>query len=73
MKDLIKQCAHFPGEVIRPGRNFPNFFNCFYHAIITTDSFYFWDFPYLKQIKPTEKSFLLALFLLQTITNSTIK
>ena len=48
MKHLIKQYAHFFGEIIRPDPEYsgPNFLNCFYHLIDLTQFKLFMEFPY---------------------------
>jgi hypothetical protein len=61
MKHLIKQYAHFLGEIIRPEIEFPNSLNCFYHLNDLTHFRSLSEFPDSQQ-KPTGKLFLLAFF-----------
>lgn len=65
MEHLIKQFAHFFGEIIHPEKVFPNFLSCFYHLNVLTQCRLFTEFPYSQQ-KPTGKLFLLAFFYFKT-------
>ena len=60
MKHLIKQYAHFLGEIIRPEKVFPNSLNCFYHFTELTHFRLFMEFPY--STKSQEKSYFCWLF-----------
>jgi len=72
MKHLIKQYSHFLGEIIRPGKVFPNSPQSFYHSIDLNHFRLDTNFPLYKK-KPTETHFLLAFFWIKELKNQTIK
>lgn len=71
MKQLIKQTSHFPGEIVRHERAFPNSPICFYHLIGLPYFSFIRNFPFLKS---QQKSYFCWLFFASyTFKNHSIK